>query len=208
MTTGASACIGAVVGIVAGYQGGAVDNVLMRAADIVLALPLLPVLIVLAAIDLSKLGIDAGGPADLERIVVLIALFGWPSAARLVRAATLSVKGREFVRAAAALGASPLRIMAVHILPNAISPLAVSTTLSVGQVILFESVLSFLGLGIQPPRASWGGMLTGAQELVWSAPQLVVYPGALIFVTVLAINFLGDGLERAFDPRAATEKAT
>jgi peptide/nickel transport system permease protein len=206
----ASAILGAALGILAGYYGGLIDDALMRLADILLALPLLPVLIVLTAVDSTKLGLPlaASGSGDLSRLVFLIAIFGWPSVARLVRGATLSLKARDFVRAAEALGASPARLMVRHILPNAASPLIVATTLSVGQVILFESVLSFLGLGIQPPRASWGNMLTGAQELVWTAPALVVYPGALIFVTVLAFNFLGDGLQDALDPRAGESGRT
>ncbi len=202
----AAGMLGTLIGILAGYYGGRLDAVLMRIVDGVIALPLLPVLIVLAAVDLTKLGLPASlaqsGDADLYRIVAIIALFGWTTVARLVRAATLSMREREFVRAATALGASAGRIMLVHILPNVASPALVATTLSIGNVILFESVLSFLGLGIQPPHASWGNMLTGAQELIWSAPALVVYPGAMIFVTVMAFNFLGDGLEQALDPRA------
>lgn len=197
---------GVLIGLCAGYYGGRTDSILMRATDAVIALPLLPVLIVVAAIDPTKLGIPeswrGGDSADLLRIVVIIALFGWTTVARLVRGAALALREQEFVRAATALGATPGRIMRVHLLPNMASPIIVATTLSVGHVILFESVLSFLGLGIQPPRASWGNMLTGAQELIWSAPLLVVYPGLLIFVTVMAFNFLGDGLQHALDPRA------
>ena len=100
-----------------------------------------------------------------------------------------------------ALGASPTRIMTRHVLPNAISPIIVALTLSVGTIILFESILSFLGLGIQPPVASWGNMLSNAQDLIWSAPQLAIWPGIMIFVTVIAFNFLGDGLQDALDPR-------
>jgi peptide/nickel transport system permease protein len=107
------------------------------------------------------------------------------------------------VRAAVALGASPARILLAHVLPNVASPIIVATTLSVGNIILLESVLSFLGLGIQPPMASWGNMLTNAQELVATAPQLAIYPGLLIFVTVIAFNVVGDGLQDALDPRAA-----
>lgn len=197
---------GTLIGICAGFYGGRTDTILMRATDAVIALPLLPVLIVVAAIDPTKLGIPASwssaASADLTRIVVIIALFGWTTVARLVRGAALALREQEFVRAATALGASPWRIMRVHLLPNMASSIIVATTLSIGYVILFESVLSFLGLGIQPPRASWGNMLTGAQDLVWSAPLLVVYPGLLIFVTVMAFNFLGDGLQQALDPRA------
>ena len=122
--------------------------------------------------------------------------------ARLVRAETLSLKARDFVRAATGLGAGPLRVMFHHILPNAAASIVVATTLSIGTIVLFESVLSFLGLGIQPPNASWGNMLTNAQDLVHSAPLLAVWPGLMIFVTVIAFNFVGDGLQDALDPRA------
>ena len=203
-----AAVIGTAIGLLAGYYGGRLDAFLMRFADGVIALPLLPLLIVLAAVDLSKLGLPesftTSEQVSLYRIVVLIALVGWTTVARLVRGATLSMRGREFVRAAEAMGASAGRIMWVHILPNVVSPIIVATTLSVGNIILLESVLSFLGLGIQPPIPSWGNMLTGAQELIWTAPALAVWPGALIFVTVIAFNFLGDGLQDALDPRAVT----
>ena len=202
-----AAVIGTVIGLVAGYYGGHVDAVLMRLTDGVIALPLLPLLIVLAAVDLEKLGLPeavAGAEeTSLYRIVLLIALVAWTIVARLVRGATLSMKAREFVLAAHALGAGNVRIMLAHILPNVASPIIVATTLSVGNIILLESVLSFLGLGIQPPLASWGNMLTNAQELIYSAPRLAVWPGLLIFVTVICFNFLGDGLQDALDPRAA-----
>ena len=202
----AAALLGTVIGLVAGYVGGRADALLMRLTDAVIALPLLPLLIVLAAVDLGKLGVPAAiaqsESASLYRILLIIALVGWTTVARLVRGATLSVRERDYVRAAVALGAGPLRIMARHILPNVVSPIIVATTLSVGYVILTESVLSFLGLGIQPPLPSWGNMLTNAQELIWEAPALAIYPGLLIFVTVIAFNFLGDGLQDALDPRA------
>jgi peptide/nickel transport system permease protein len=191
---------------VAGYAGGIADRLLMRFNDAVIALPLLPLLIVLAAVDLGKLGlppeIATSEHVSLYRIVVIVSLFGWNTVARLVRAETLALRQREFVRAAVALGTTPRSIMWRHILPNAVSPIIVATTLSVGQIILFESTLSFLGLGIQPPTASWGNMLTNAQEVIWSAPELAVWPGLLIFLTVIAFNFLGDGLQDALDPRA------
>jgi peptide/nickel transport system permease protein len=201
-----SAVVGAIVGVVAGYLGGRLDSVLMRLTDGVIALPLLPLLIVLAAIDPAKIGISAdivqSETFSLYRIVVIVALTGWTTVARLVRAETLSLKARDFTRAAQALGARPTRIMFRHILPNAAGSLVVSTTLSIGTLILFESTLSFLNLGIQPPAASWGNMLTGAQELLQEAPMLAMWPGLLIFLTVIAFNFLGDGLQDALDPRS------
>jgi peptide/nickel transport system permease protein len=204
-----AAAIGVVIGLLAGYFGGWVDKLLMRFTDGVISLPLLPLLIVLAAIDPEKLGFSAGNETNmgLYRIIFIVALVGWTTVARLVRSTTLSLKQRPFVMAAHAQGATPLRIMAVHILPNLSSPIIVATTLSAGNVILLESVLSFLGLGIQPPVPSWGNLLTNAQELIWNAPSLAFYPGALIFVTVIALNFIGDGLQDALDPRAVQDKS-
>ena len=201
-----SAVLGAVIGVVAGYFGGRLDSLLMRFTDGVIALPLLPLLIVLAAIDPRKLGIPPeiaqSETFSLYRLVSIVALTGWTTAARLVRAETLSLKVRDFTRAAQALGASPLRIMFRHILPNAAGSLVVATTMSIGSLILLESTLSFLGLGTQPPTASWGSMLTGAQDLLRQAPLLALLPGVMIFLTVIAFNFLGDGLQDALDPRS------
>ncbi|MBW0002549.1 MAG: ABC transporter permease [Hyphomicrobiales bacterium] len=198
--------IGVSLGLLAGYFGGKLDSFLMRLTDGVIALPLLPLLIVLAALDLTKLGFSSefahSGAAGFWRIVVIIALVDWTAIARLVRAATLAVKERDYVVAARASGAGAFYTMTTHVLPNIVTPIIVAFTLTVGRVILFESVLSFLGFGIVPPTPSWGNMLNNAQELVTTAPALAIYPGLLIFITVIAVNFLGDGMQHAFDPRS------
>ncbi len=206
LATVAGGVAGLVVGIVSGYLGGRADAVLMRFTDGMITLPLLPLLIVLGAIDLTKLGFSPefahSGAAGFWRIVVIISIVDWTAIARLVRAATLALRERDFVRAARASGAGPVYVMLAHVLPNIASPIIVAFTLTVGRVILLESVLSFLGFGIVPPTPSWGNMLNNAQELVTTAPALAVYPGLMIFVTVIAVNFLGDGLQHAFDPRS------
>lgn len=199
--------VGLGIGLCAGYFGGKFDALLMRFTDGMIALPLLPLLIVFGAVDLTKLGFSSefahSGAAGFWRVVVIIAIVDWTQMARLVRAATLSLKERDYVLAAKASGASPFYVMAAHILPNVATPIIVAGTLTVGRVILLESVLSFLGFGIVPPTPSWGNMLNNAQELVTTAPALAVYPGLLIFITVIAVNFIGDGLQHAFDPRSS-----
>ena len=197
----AASLVGTAIGLLAGYAGGRTDAFLMRATDAVLSLPVLPVLIVLAAADPAKLGLPAGDGGGLVRIVAIVAAFGWPKVARLVRAAAMSIAARDFLRAATALGASPLRVALVHVLPNCAAPILVATALAVGGTILFESVLSFLGLGIQPPLPSWGNMLNGAQETIWQAPWLALWPGLAILLVVAATNLLADALQERLDPR-------
>lgn len=197
---------GVTLGLLAGYFGGRLDALLMRFTDGMIALPLLPLLIVLGAIDLTKLGFSPdvahSQSVSFWRIVIIISLVDWTPIARLVRASTLSIKERDFVLASRAAGAGHLHIMGSHILPNIVTPIIVAFTLTVGRVILFESVLSFLGFGVTPPTPSWGNMLNNAQELVTIAPALAIYPGLLIFITVIAVNFLGDAMQYAFDPRS------
>lgn len=182
---------GALAGALAGYYGGFVESFLMRAVDVALAMPLLPVLIVVSAFTRPS----------VPGLVILVAAFGWMETARLVRASFLSLKAREFIRAARAAGASDLRIVTRHLFPNALAPLLVSTAILVGRVIVIESVLSFLGLGVQPPVPSWGNMLYGAQATLGAAPWLAAFPGLFIFMTVLAVNLLAEGAREGSDPR-------
>lgn len=193
----AAGLLGTAAGLAAGYSGGWRDAVLMRLADLLMALPVLPLLIVLAALDVEKLGLSAASTGTaLAKIVVLIALLGWPGVARLVRTRTGVLKEADFVRAARALGVSRGRILLRHIFPNLANTVAVAAALSVGNIILMESALSFLGLGIRPPMASWGNMLTGSGETLWEHPLLSVWPGLMIFATVLACNALADSLQK------------
>jgi peptide/nickel transport system permease protein len=204
-TTSLAAALGLSIGLASGYWGGTLDTLLMRLTDGIIALPLLPLVIILGAVDLTKLGFSntfAQSPtASLLRSIVIIALVEWTTLARVTRASTLSLKQRDFVTAAAAIGAAPLHIIKKHVLPNIAGPTSVAISLTLGRVILFESVLSFLGFGIVPPTPSWGNMLTDAQDLVTVAPALAVYPGLMIFLTVALVNLAGDSLRNTLDPR-------
>ena len=201
----AAAVIGTLVGAVAGFAGGAWDAVLMRLTDVLIALPALPLLIILSALDPEKLGIPAGvmtaPAASLYKIAALIALLSWTTVARLARARALTLAQMDYVLAARALGVGRGAILRRHILPNLFNTVIVATTLAVGHIILMESVLSFLGLGIQPPMPSWGNMLTNAEDAMWDHASLTVYPGMMIFATVLAFNMLGDAAQDRLDPR-------
>ena len=187
-----SMAIGTLAGIIAGYRGGLADLALMRLCDVLLALPALPLLIILAAIDLQKLGLSADTAAapwlGLVKIVLLLGLFGWVTVARLVRARTRTLANMDFVRAAVALGHRDRAIMKRHILPNVMPTVITAGCLAAGVMILAESVLSFLGLGIQPPVSSWGNVLTRAEDNLWQSPLLGFFPGLMIFLTVLALN--------------------
>ena len=190
LATAVALAIGVLVGALAGYFGRWVDNVLMRLVDLMLSLPDLFLLILASALF---------GPKFLT-IVVIVGLVRWMNVARLTRASFLSLKEREFIEAAHALGVRPRRIVTRHLLPNAMSPIIVAGTLGVASAIMAESTLSFLGLGLQPPTSSWGSMLQDAQAQIFTSPWLAVFPGLMIVVTVLAINMVGDGLRDALDP--------
>ncbi len=186
------AAVGTVVGALAGYHGGWADTVLMRAVDVLLAVPTLPLYLILAGL------LPGGGPV---RVVLILAAFGWPPVARLVRAQVLALREEAFVEAARATGASEARVLARHVLPHTVGPVVVAATLAAGHAILSESALSYLGLGIAPPTASWGNMLHRAQDYLWTAAWLAVAPGCALALAVLGLNLLGDGLRDALDPR-------
>jgi peptide/nickel transport system permease protein len=202
MAMGLAVIVGAAVGGLAGFYGGWVDNILMRFTDMMLAFPQLFVLIILA-LALRDLPIEAlrgTAFASIFSIVLVIAVLAWMQVARLVRASFLSLKEKEFTEAARCLGVSNLRIMLRHLLPNALSPIIVAATFRVATSIITESGLSYLGFGVQPPTPTWGNMLKNAQEQMTRAPWTALFPGLMIFIAVIAINFIGDGLRDALDP--------
>jgi peptide/nickel transport system permease protein len=186
-----SGVIGMAAGLISGYFGGRVDDVLMRLADIQLAFPF--ILLAIAVIGVL-------GPS-LATIIVVIGVSSWVVYARIVRSAVLSLREREFVQAARALGGGDGRVVLRHILPNALTPWLVVATLDMARVIVIESALSFLGLGVQPPTPTWGGMLADGRVYISTAWWLATFPGLAILVTVLGINLFGDGLRDTLDPR-------
>lgn len=197
--------IGVPVGAIAGYFGGWVDNVLMRITDAALTLPNLFVLILLSAIT-REVEFPLFERNNVVTIAVVIGLLSWMTVARLVRATFITIREMEFVIAARSIGAQNLRIMMRHILPNAIGPIIVESTLGVGWAIMEEAGLSFLGFGIQPPTPSWGNLLSNAQTHLTRHPWLAIFPGLMIFVAIISINYIGDGLRDAFDPFKVLEE--
>jgi len=191
--------IGVPIGAVAGYFGGGVDNVLMRITDAALSLPSLLVLILLSAI-LRETDLPFVQRNNVITIALVIGILSWMMVARLVRATYLSIREMEFIAAAHCVGASSLRVMVRHILPLAVGPIIVESTLEIGYAIMQEAGLSFLGFGIQPPMPSWGNLLSNAPEHMTKYPWLAIFPGLMIFLTIISVNYIGDGLRDAFDP--------
>jgi peptide/nickel transport system permease protein len=191
ITTLIAGIAGVTVGMVAGYFGGLIDTVLSRFVDAVLAFPYVVLALALAVVL---------GPS-LPVIVGVISFFSWAGISRIVRGQTLSIKEKEYIEAARSLGAGPFRIMFVHILPNLLAPVLVLSTLYIPQAIIFEATLSYLGLGIQQPTASWGNILGDAQNFYQQAWWYVVFPAVALLITTLAFNLLGDGIRDAMDPR-------
>ena len=183
--------IGTTIGIFSGYIGGKLDMLLMRFTDIFLALPSMLLMVVL----------NSFLTPSMTTLVLVLSLFSWASVARITRAETMSLKERDFVIASKNLGVSNFRIALEHILPNILGPVTVAASLGIASAILTESSLSFLGLGISVPNASWGSMLDAAQDVVLDRPMMAVYPGLLILLTVLSFNILGDVLRSALEPK-------
>ncbi|NWF80049.1 MAG: ABC transporter permease [Chloroflexi bacterium] len=195
--------LGTLVGALAGFAGGRVDSILMRLTDLFLALPVVPLLLLLIFLFRDALRRAFGPETGIFILIVsVIGLLNWMTVARLVRSSFLALKQKEFVEAAHALGIGEARIMVRHILPNALGPIIVAATLGVGAAIITESVLSFLGLGFPPDTPTWGRLLFDGQNFLDLAPWMVLWPGFLIFLTVLSINYVGDGLRDALDPRS------
>ena len=191
VAVGISSAIGIVLGLIAGYFGGLVDELIMRGVDVMLCFP--SFFLILAVIAFLE--------PSLNNIMIVIGLTSWMGVARLVRAETLSLRERDFIAAARVAGAPAVRILFVHVLPNAMAPVLVSATLGIAGAILVESSLSFLGLGVQPPTASWGNMLMDGKNVLEIAPWLSLYPGLAILITVLGYNLLGESLRDLLDPR-------
>ncbi|MDJ0703125.1 MAG: ABC transporter permease [Leptolyngbyaceae cyanobacterium MO_188.B28] len=202
MAMATATTVGVVIGAMAGFYGGLLDGGLMRLTDLFLSLPQLPLALLVIYLFGNQARAIAGPELGIFFLVVMvIGGLNWMSVARLVRAGFLTMKERNFVAAAKALGARPRRLIWFHILPNVIGPVIVAATLAVGYAIITESTLSFLGLGFPPDVPTWGRMLYDAQNYLETAPHMALFPGLMIFLTVLSINYVGDGLRDAFDPK-------
>jgi peptide/nickel transport system permease protein len=197
--------IGVPIGAIAGYYGGWIDNLLMRIIDATLSLPSLLVLILLGAI-LREVNIPFIEKNNVLTIAVVIGLLSWMTVARLVRAIFLTLRDMDYVQAAHSLGASNARIILREILPNGLGPIIVESTLEIGWAIMEESGLSFLGFGIRPPTPSWGNLLSTAQEHLTQHPWLAIFPGIMIFISIISVNYIGDGLRDALDPHKVLSK--
>jgi peptide/nickel transport system permease protein len=191
--------IGVTIGAVAGYFGGLIDSVLMRLTDATLTLPSFLILILMSAI-LREIELPLIQRNNVATIAVVIGIFSWMTFARLVRASFLTLRELDYVTASRCLGGTPFWIIMRHILPNSIGPIIVEATLELGYAIIEESGLSFLGFGIQPPTPSWGNLLSNAQQHFTTHPWLAIFPGLMIFFTIISVNYIGDGLRDAFDP--------
>lgn len=206
LAVGIELILGLIAGAIAGYYGGLTDTVTMRVADVFFAFPYVLGAIALVAVfrfvqEVAPSSFIAWALQNERAVFVAIGILGWPFVARVFRSSILSVKENEYVEAARAMGAGDFRIMTRHIVPNAIAPIIVYGTMSVGGAIITEAALSFLGIGVQPPTPAWGYMLAESRSYIFTAPWLVFYPGLAILVTVLAFVLLGDGLRDALDPR-------
>jgi len=190
ISVGISTVIGLIIGSLAGFIGGWVDNVLMRLADIFLSLPTFYLIIT----------VNSMFKPSIFNVMIVIGIFGWMGVSRLLRGEFLRLKNTEFITAARAIGVPNMRMILRHFIPNSIAPVIVNATMGIPSAILLESALSFLGLGIQPPAASWGSMLQDAKQWLHFAWWMWVIPGVLISITVIAFNFVGDGLRDALDP--------
>ncbi|MEB3198718.1 MAG: ABC transporter permease [Candidatus Sericytochromatia bacterium] len=189
--------VGSALGALAGYYGKWMDGLVMRTADVMLAVPVLMLMMVLSTF-LKSMNFPGG---QIGIIIFILGMTGWMTVSRLVRGEFLTLREQEFIEAAHAQGMQDGRIIVRHMLPNAMAPIFVAATLGVADAIMMESALSFLGFGIQPPVPTWGNMLTNAQQYMIDTPWLAVYPGLLIFLTIVSVNYVGDGLRDALDPK-------
>lgn len=196
VVVGISATIGLILGVISGYYGGWIDTLIMRITDLFFAFPFF----------ILAIGVIAALGPSLKNVMLVLGLVTWPEYARMVRAKTLALREEPFVESARAAGASDIRIMSVHVLPNCLGPVIVMATLGMANAILAAAGLSFLGMGVQPPEPEWGSMLNEARMYMRTAPHLIIVPGLVIMLAVLGLNFLGDGLRDALDPKTPASR--